>query len=263
MIRTRIDKLGVTQPNVQRVPGTGRILVEMPGIKDIDRVKKLLQTSARLQFWEVQTAGEVAPYFQQLTSVVMTKGDSIGVNKNINLINTLDMQNGARQNGVANVKLSDTATVNKLLNSAQAIKARPANLRFTKFMWAAKPESNTPDNLTLYAIRGTANNKAPLDGAVKDARVNYDQIGRIEIGMQMDSDGTKVWKTLTEKNIGRPIAVTLDDNVYTAPNVNTAIPNGQSVITGNFSQDEAKDLVDVLNSGKLPATAKIVQADVV
>ena len=97
----------------------------------------------------------------------MTKGDSIGVNKNINLINTLDMQNGARQNGVANVKLSDTATVNKLLNSAQAIKARPANLRFTKFMWAAKPESNTPDNLTLYAIRGTANNKAPLDGAVK------------------------------------------------------------------------------------------------
>ncbi|MCL1667096.1 protein translocase subunit SecD [Elizabethkingia ursingii] len=263
VIRTRIDKLGVTQPNVQRVPGTGRILVEMPGIKDIDRVKKLLQTSARLQFWEVQTAGEVAPYFQQLTSVVMTKGDSIGVNKNMNLINTLDMQNGARQNGVANVKLSDTATVNKLLNSAQAIKARPANLRFTKFMWAAKPESNTPDNLTLYAIRGTANNKAPLDGAVKDARVNYDQIGRIEIGMQMDSDGTKVWKTLTEKNIGRPIAVTLDDNVYTAPNVNTAIPNGQSVITGNFSQDEAKDLVDVLNSGKLPATAKIVQADVV
>ncbi|AIL45942.1 protein translocase subunit SecDF [Elizabethkingia anophelis] len=263
VIRTRIDKLGVTQPNVQRVPGTGRILVEMPGIKDIDRVKKLLQTSARLQFWEVQTAGEVAPYFQQLTSVVMTKGDSIGVNKNMNLINTLDMQNGARQNGVGNVKLSDTATVNKLLNSAQAIKARPANLRFTKFMWAAKPESNTPDNLTLYAIRGTANNKAPLDGAVKDARVNYDQIGRIEIGMQMDSDGTKVWKTLTEKNIGRPIAVTLDDNVYTAPNVNTAIPNGQSVITGNFSQDEAKDLVDVLNSGKLPATAKIVQADVV
>ncbi|MCT3923253.1 protein translocase subunit SecD [Elizabethkingia anophelis] len=263
VIRTRIDKLGVTQPNVQRVPGTGRILVEMPGIKDIDRVKKILQTSARLQFWEVQTAGEVAPYFQQLTSVVMTKGDSIGVNKNMNLINTLDMQNGARQNGVGNVKLSDTATVNKLLNSAQAIKARPANLRFTKFMWAAKPESNTPDNLTLYAIRGTANNKAPLDGAVKDARVNYDQIGRIEIGMQMDSDGTKVWKTLTEKNIGRPIAVTLDDNVYTAPNVNTAIPNGQSVITGNFSQDEAKDLVDVLNSGKLPATAKIVQADVV
>ncbi|OPC64433.1 protein translocase subunit SecD [Elizabethkingia miricola] len=263
VIRTRIDKLGVTQPNVQRVPGTGRILVEMPGIKDIDRVKKLLQTSARLQFWEVQTAGEVAPYFQQLTSVVMTKGDSIGINKNMNLINTLDMQNGARQNGVGNVKLSDTATVNKLLNSAQAIKARPANLRFTKFMWAAKPESNAPDNLTLYAIRGTANNKAPLDGAVKDARVNYDQIGRIEIGMQMDSDGTKVWKTLTEKNIGRPIAVTLDDNVYTAPNVNTAIPNGQSVITGNFSQDEAKDLVDVLNSGKLPATAKIVQADVV
>jgi len=263
VIRTRIDKLGVTQPNVQRVPGTGRILVEMPGIKDIDRVKKLLQTSARLQFWEVQTVGEVAPYFQQLTNLAITKGDSIGIDKNTNLLQALNLEGGARHNGVGYVKLSDTATVNKLLRSSQAVKSRPANLRFTKFMWSAKPDSYSQDYLTLYAIRGTVNNKAPLDGAVKDARVNYDQIGRIEISMQMDSEGTKVWKTLTEKNIGKPIAVTLDDNVYTAPNVNSAIPNGQSVITGNFSQNEAKDLVDVLNSGKLPATAKIVQADVV
>ncbi|QCX53805.1 protein translocase subunit SecD [Elizabethkingia sp. JS20170427COW] len=263
VIRTRIDKLGVTQPNVQRVPGTGRILVEMPGIKDIDRVKKLLQTSARLQFWEVQTANEVLPYFDQLQNVIAVKADSLGVNKNTNLMNMLDVQRGYSQNGVAFVKLADTATVRKILNSPQGIKARPANLRYTKFMWAAKPESSSPDYLTLYAIRGSANNKAPLDGAVKEARVSYDQIGRIEISMQMDSEGTKIWKTLTEKNVGRPIAVTLDDNVYTAPNVNTVIPNGQSVITGNFSQDEAKDLVDVLNSGKLPATAKIVQADVV
>ncbi|NAW51403.1 protein translocase subunit SecD [Elizabethkingia argentiflava] len=261
VIRTRIDKLGVTQPNVQKVPGTGRILVEMPGIKDIDRVKKLLQTSARLQFWEVQSIEEIAPYFQRLSSVVMSKGDSIGINRNMNLMSTLNLQQV--MSGVAKVKLSDTATVNKLLNSVQAIKTRPANLRFTKFMWGAKPESEAPDYLTLYAIRGTVNNKAPLDGAVKEARINYDQFGRIEIGMQMDSEGTKIWKSLTEKNMERPIAVTLDENVYTAPRVNAVIANGSSVITGNFSQQEANDLVDVLNSGKLPATAKIVQADVV
>ncbi len=263
VIRTRIDKLGVTQPNVQRVPGTGRILVEMPGIKDIDRVKKLLQTSARLQFWEVQTADEVAPYLMQLSNVVLTKGDSIGVGKNARVESMLNIEGGVARNGIAEVKLSDTAAVSKILNSSFAQNARPANLKFTKFMWAAKPEHNSPNSLVLYAIRGSVNNKAPLDGAVKDARVNFDQLGRIEISMQMDSEGTRVWKTLTEKNIGRPIAVTLDEMVYTAPNVNTVIPNGQSVITGNFSQDEAKDLVDVLNSGKLPATAKIVQAEVV
>jgi len=100
VIRTRIDKLGVTQPNVQRVPGTGRILVEMPGIKDIDRVKKLLQTSARLQFWEVQTASEVAPYFQQLATLAMAKGDSIGIDKNTNLLYALNPEGGVRHNGV-------------------------------------------------------------------------------------------------------------------------------------------------------------------
>lgn len=264
VISTRIDKLHVTQPNVQRVPGTGRIMVEMPGVKDKDRVIKLLQTSARLQFWEVQSAAEVAPYFQELASAVPTKSDSLGgINKTTNLVSLLDMAKGQGQNGVAFVRVSDTATVNKLLKSPLAIQMRPANLRLTKFMWEAKPDVNTPGFLTLYGIRGTNNGRAPLDGAVKTASVDYDQIGRIQISMQMDQQGTKIWKDLTEKNIGKPIAVTLDNMVYTAPTVNTAIPNGQSVITGNFSQQEAKDLVDVLNSGKLPATAKIVQADVV
>lgn len=263
VIRTRIDKLGVTQPTVQRVPGSGRIMVEMPGIKDIDRVKKLLQTSARLQFWEVHNINEVAPYFQQLSAIAMTKSDSLGIAKNVNLISVLNMQQGMKDNGVAFVKLSDTATVNAIIHSTAAEQARPINLRYTKFMWGAKPDTNAPDYITLYAIKGTQNNRAPLDGAVDDASIGYDQIGRIQINMQMDQAGTRIWKQLTEKNIGKPIAVTLDNRVYTAPNVNSAIPNGRSVITGNFSQQEAKDLVDVLNSGKLPATAKIVQASVV
>lgn len=262
VLRTRIDKMGVTQPNVQRVPGTGRILVEMPGIKDIDRVKKMLQTSAKLQFWEVQLAQEVVPYFSQLDQLVKTKGDSIGIAKSTNLMNLIQL-NSTPGNAVANVKLSDTALVNKLLNSDIAIKARPINLKYTQFMWGYKPESTSPNSLVLYAIRGNITQKAPVDGAVESANINYDQLGRIVVDMQMDSQGARDWKAMTEKNKGKVVAVTLDNRVYTAPTVNEVIPNGRTQISGNFTQEEAKDLVDVLGAGKLPAGAKIVQAEVV
>lgn len=262
VIRTRIDKMGVTQPNVQRVPGTGRILVEMPGIKDIDRVKKMLQTSAKLQFWEVQQIPEVLPYFDQVAKLVAAKGDSMGVLKTTNFMNLLNI-NSLRSNGVANVKLSDTAAVNKILNSKIALDTRPANIKYTQFMWGYKPESNDPDNLTLYAIRSNITGKAPVDGAVEKANISYDELGRVVVDMQMDSEGTKDWKILTEKNVGKPVAVTLDNRVYTAPNVINAIPNGRTQISGNFTQDEAQDLVNVLNTGKLPASAKLVQSEVV
>lgn len=263
VIRTRIDKMGVTQPNVQQVPGTGRILVEMPGIKDIDRVKQLLQTSAKLQFWEVQQINEVAPYLEQIAATVSIKGDSMGVSKSLNFINTLNFDKITQGSAVASIKLSDTATVNKILGSKIAKEARPSNLKYTEFMWAYKPESQTPDYLSLYAIRSNINKKAPIDGAVESAKVDYDQHRRIVVDMQMDAGGTKDWKSLTEKNVGRPIAVTLDNRVYTAPNVNEPIPNGRSQISGNFTEEEATDLVNVLGTGKLPASAKIVQADVV
>ena len=262
VIRTRIDKMGVTQPNVQQVPGTGRILVEMPGIKDIDRVKQMLQTSAKLQFWEVGTIQEVFPYLEEMSKNVIVKGDSMGVKKGFNLTKALNLDK-LRSNAVATVKLSDTAAVNKILNSEIAKEARPSNLRYVDFMWAYKPQEDAPDYLELYAIKSNASKKAPIDGAVESARVDYDQMRRIVVDMQMDANGTKEWKSLTEKNVGRPIAVTLDNRVYTAPNVNEPIPNGSSQISGNFTEDEAKDLVNVLSAGKLPASAKIVQADVV
>lgn len=262
VIRTRIDKMGVTQPNVQQVPGTGRILVEMPGIKDIDRVKQMLQTSAKLQFWEVGTIQEVFPYLEETSKNVIVKGDSMGVKKGFNFIKALNLDK-LRSNAVATVKLSDTAAVNKILNSEIAKEARPSNLRYVDFMWAYKPQEDAPDYLELYAIKSNASKKAPIDGAVESARVDYDQMRRIVVDMQMDANGTKEWKSLTEKNVGRPIAVTLDNRVYTAPNVNEPIPNGSSQISGNFTEDEAKDLVNVLSAGKLPASAKIVQADVV
>lgn len=263
VIRTRIDKMGVTQPNVQQVPGTGRILVEMPGIKDIDRVKQLLQTSAKLQFWEVQQINEIAPYLEQLSSTVSAKGDSLGVNKNLNFFKILNLDKLTHSSAVASIKLSDTAAINKILKSKFAHDIRPANLKYTEFMWAYKPESHNPEYLSLYAIKSNINKKAPIDGAVESAKVDYDQHRRIVVDMQMDANGTKEWKSLTEKNVGRPIAVTLDNRVYTAPNVNEAIPNGRSQISGNFTEEEATDLVNVLGTGKLPASAKIVQADVV
>lgn len=263
VIRTRIDKMGVTQPNVQRVPGTGRILVEMPGIKDIDRVKQLLQTSAKLQFWEVQQINEIAPYLEQISTAVAVRGDSMGVNKNLNFIKTLNLDKIVNSSAVASIKLSDTASINKILNSKIAKDIRPAHLKYIEFMWAYKPEISSPDHLQLYAIKSNLNKKAPIDGAVESAKVDYDQHRRIVVDMQMDSKGTKDWKSLTEKNVGRPIAVTLDNRVYTAPNVNEPIPNGRSQISGNFTEEEATDLVNVLGTGKLPASAKIVQADVV
>ncbi len=262
VIRTRIDKMGVTQPNVQRVPGTGRISVEMPGVKDIDRVKKMLQTSAKLQFWEVQQAPEIFPYFEQLSTVISMKGDSIGVAKNTDFLKLLQINTLATA-GVANVKLSDTATVNKILNHPIAKSARPANIKYTQFMWGYKPDAGNEGNLVLYAIRGNASQKAPVDGAVESANISYDQLGRVVVDMQMDSKGAKDWKTMTEKNVGKPVAVSLDNVIYTAPNVNEAIPSGRTQISGNFSQEEAQDLVNVLGAGKLPAGAKIVQAEVV
>lgn len=262
VIRTRIDKMGVTQPNVQRVPGTGRISVEMPGVKDIDRVKKMLQTSAKLQFWEVQQAPEIFPYFEQLSTLISLKGDSIGVAKNTDFLKLLQI-NTLATTGVANVKLSDTATVNKILNHPIAKNARPANIKHTQFMWGYKPDAGNEGNLVLYAIRGNASQKAPVDGAVESANISYDQLGRVVVDMQMDSKGAKDWKTMTEKNVGKPVAVSLDNVIYTAPNVNEAIPSGRTQISGNFSQEEAQDLVNVLGAGKLPAGAKIVQAEVV
>ncbi|MDO4763504.1 MAG: protein translocase subunit SecD [Flavobacteriaceae bacterium] len=263
VIRTRIDKMGVTQPNVQRVPGTGRILVEMPGIKDIDRVKKLLQTSAKLQFWEVHQINEMASYLDQVATAVAVRGDSMGVNKNQDFIQLLNIDKTPHGSAIANIKLSDTASVNKILNSKIAKDLRPGNLKFVEFMWAYKPNTSTPNHLELYAIKSNLTKKAPIDGAVESAKVDYDQHRRIVVDMQMDSNGTKDWKSLTEKNVGRPIAVTLDNRVYTAPNVNEPIPNGRSQISGTFTEEEATDLVNVLGTGKLPASAKIVQADVV
>ncbi len=268
VIRTRIDKIGAVQPNVQRVPGTARISVEMPGIKDIDRVKGMLQSSAKLQFWEVQDLNEAYPYFEQVANLVHAKGDSMGVSKNTDFLKLLGLDGiklgkGYNKMGQGSVKLSDTAAVNKILNSKIVLDARPANVKYSQFMWGYKPEATDEEHLVLYAIRGNISQKAPVDGAVENANINYDELGRVVVDMQMDSQGARDWKVMTEKNLKKPVAVSLDNRVYTAPTVQSVIPNGKTQISGNFSQEEAQDLVNVLGAGKLPAGAKVVQADVV
>jgi SecD/SecF fusion protein len=251
VIRARIKKLNIDEPNIARVPGTGRILVELPGVTDADRVKKLLQTSARLEFWEVYDQSTVWSYLMDLNQKVA----------NNKLTNLLKPSN--RPNVLAVAKLSDTAAINKVIYSDKAKKLLPIGLRYIKLLWASKPDFQSKNELELYAIRGTKNNKAPLVGAVTEAGLTFDQFNRIQISMQMGTESALVWKNMTEKNKGKPIAVVLDDVVYTAPNVNSVIPNGQSVISGNFTESEANDLVDVLKSGNLPAKAKIIQSEIV
>lgn len=251
VIRARIKKLNIDEPNIARVPGTGRILVELPGVSDADRVKKLLQTSARLEFWEVYDQSSAWSYLADVNQKIA----------NNKLLGLLSPSN--QPNSVATAKIKDTAAINKIIYSDKAKNLLPMGMRYTKLLWAAKPDSKFPNDLELYAIRGTKNNKAPLVGAVTEAGITFDQFNRIQISMQMDNESSSIWKELTEKNIGKPIAVVLDDVVYTAPNVNTVIPNGQSVITGSFNEQEANDLVDVLKSGKLPAKAKIIQSEIV
>ncbi len=257
---TRIDRFGVTQPNIQRIPGTGRILIELPGAKNIDRIKKLLQTSARLEFWRVHSPSVPIGYIRSIPA------DSIGGTKLIQLLNIEKVSNGEiKTNGAFGAaRVVDTAAVNKLLNTPQAKDKRLGALSNARFLWGSKPDPSNPEYIGLFCIDDVSRKGEPLlDDAVSSANFDYDQFGGVVVDMQMDAENATKWKDVTTKYVGNQIAIVLDNLVYSAPNVNEPIPSGRSQISGNFTQAEAKDLADALQSGKLPATAKIVQADVV
>jgi len=306
VLRTRIDKFGVTQPNIQRIGKSGRILIELPGAKDINRVKNLLQSTAELQFWEVYTNQEVAQFFidantkvadilkatTQITTPNTTKPkdsilkDSVKANeKSISelltgkdatidslqknlftyLIPNIPQSEEQISSMVGYANLKDTAEVNKLLNSKEVRALLPENMRFTKFLWDAKPQGKT-DILSLYAIKGTKNGIAPIQGdVIDDAAQTFDQLGiNPEVSMSMNSQGSKLWSKMTTANVGKFVAVVLDDYVYTAPRVNDAITTGRTSISGgSMTVEEAKDLANVLKAGKLPAKAHIIQSEVV
>ncbi|WP_435522340.1 hypothetical protein [Chryseobacterium indoltheticum] len=187
--------MGAIQPNVQRGPGTARISVEMPGMKDIDKVKKMLQTSAKLQFWEVQQFLKLH-HISRLWVLQLLQKVTLWELLKMLLINLMQGGKSGSMSSVGSVKLTDTAKVNKILNSKIAQSLRPANIKYTQFMWGYKPESTDEKSLVLYAVRGNINQKAPVDGAVETANIGYDELSRVVVDMQMDSKGAKDWKTL-------------------------------------------------------------------
>ena len=281
----RIDKFGVAQPNINLDENKGVINVELAGVNNPERVRKFLQSSANLQFWEVYQIDELASslknaddnlknYLNGISAGDTLKlADSVLAKKNMNpffkVMNPIDVQTdntGKRfySPSIGNVALQDTATFFSYINNEVVKNALPANV---KFLFGIE-EKSTKGNLRyfpLYAVKTiTGSEKAPLEGdGVEEARQDYDEMGKPAIKMVMTNSGSKIWARMTAKNVGRPIAIALDDIVYSAPNVNGAIEGGNSEISGKFSVEEAQDLANILKSGKLDAPAKIVAEQVV
>ena len=313
VLRTRIDRFGVVQPNIQSLEDKmGRIMVELPGIKEPERVRKLLQGSANLEFWETYTAKELLPVMQSVdsklrdvlvttastttdsTEVIATEevvaeatpakaisaADSIAaalkgnqqeasinmeqIKKEHPLMAILQLNSSGQGPIIGYANYKDTAEINKYLAMREVIAELPKDLRLK---WGVAPADFDKKGQTfeLYAIKSTERNgKAPLEGdVVTDAKDDFDQHGKPSVSMSMNTDGARRWAQLTKQNIGRSIAIVLDNYVYSAPNVSTEITGGNSIITGNFSPEQSKDLANVLKSGKMPAPAHIVQEDIV
>ena len=307
VLRTRIDRFGVVQPNIQSLEDKmGRIMVELPGIKEPERVRKLLQGSANLEFWETYNAKDIAPYLQaadnKLRSILaneapadsaavdstaapvvaqaISTADSLAaalkgenkaqsvdlaqIKKEHPLLAVLQVNSSGQGPVVAYANYKDTADINKYLSMKEIQAELPKDLRLK---WGVSAYEYDPKGQTfeLYAIRSTERNgRAPLEGdVVVSAKDEYDQFGKPAVSMSMNTDGSRRWAQLTKQNIGKSIAIVLDGYVYSAPNVNTEITGGNSQITGHFTPEQAKDLANVLKSGKMPAPARIVQEDIV
>ena len=318
VIRTRIDRFGVVQPNIQALEGQeGRIMVELPGIKEPDRVRKLLQGSANLEFWETYTTSEAVPFLIQLDSklaaagveaadttaaepvvdasvaetteevadsaatpstddalAAIAKGDkaeaanadnaaateqALKAHPLLARLQVLNQENGCV---VGYASKREMEAINALLETPEAKAILPADM---KLLWGVKGVDKNDEVFELYAIKVTERNgRAPLEGdVVTDAKDEYDQQGRPCVTMQMNVEGARRWAALTKANVHRPIAIVLDNYVYSAPNVQNEITGGNSQITGHFSPEDTRDLANVLKSGKMPAPANIVSDEIV
>lgn len=315
ILRTRIDRFGVTQPNIQKLEKAGRVLVELPGIKDPQRVRKLLQGTASLEFWETYELKELVPNLIQANKKIIeiekakedlvkaskiednqtieevkepaspeaadgllsaiesdsTKVDSLATQSTISLFSVLNPSQREKGPLVGYSLSKDTSKVNAYLQMDQVRALFPKNV---KFMWGVKPlpqrelkdGSMSKDEIfELIAIKVSSHDgRPPLEGdVVTSARAETTQGGSYEISMGMNTEGSNIWARLTKANIDRSIAIVLDGYVYSYPTVNVEIKGGRSSITGNFTPNEAKDLANILKSGKLPAPARIVEDTVV
>ncbi len=307
VVRNRIDQFGVVQPNIQKLEGQeGRLMVEMPGIREPERMRKLLQGSANLEFWETYNNQEIAPYLTQLdqrlangetkaeskdsvtnatnkkqvtekktTTKLSLKDDNIGENIGSNaqmaaarkehpLLSILQLTPGDALSVVGYASVRDTAAVNKIIYSKLAQQVLPSDLRLR---WSAKPADGLKQKniFELHALKvTTSDGRAPLEGdVITDAKDQFDQYGRPEVSMTMNSDGARQWAAITKANLGKAVAIVLDGLVYTAPRINSEITGGSSSISGSFTIEDTKDLANTLKSGRMPAPARIVQEEVV
>lgn len=310
VLRKRIDKFGVTQPNIQRLGKSARILVELPGAKDVDRVKKLLQSTAQLEFWDVYKFEEMAGFLQaadakageiamakteaeSTTAVDTTKAisdttdteeddvskllggqdvnDSLVNDNKANPILSKMVSLGTQGSPViATFKLQDTAAINGYLRNPQIKSLLPNELRYAKFVWGlpeTNPQLNGEEVTALYALKSNRDNIPPLGGSVVvDARQEYDNLSRVVVSMQMNGQGAKIWEQMTGNAYENQsqIAIVLDNIVYSAPGVTSGpIAGGRSQISGDFTVNQGQDLANVLRAGKLPASAEIIQGEVV
>jgi SecD/SecF fusion protein len=311
VLRTRIDRFGVVQPNIQRLSQAGRILIELPGIKEPERVRKLLQGSANLEFWETYELSEILPQLAQINNEYArmempetesaqaeekaeeqapTDGDIDSLVENLSSDSLAEareeqekaMENYKKQNPlfsrlnpsinqagqaypgpvVGTVHYTDTARVNAMLTSTIAKQVFPRDLRLK---WTVKAVDEANSMYQLIALKAQRDGRPSLEGdVITDARADFGQLSAYaNVSMSMNAEGAKSWQRITKDNIGKSIAIVLDDYVYSFPTVQNEISGGNSQITGHFTVDEAKDLANTLKSGKMPAPARIVQEDVV
>ena len=298
VLRERIDKFGVTQPNIQRLGESGRILVELPGAKDIGRIQKLLRTTAQLEFWSVYQAQDFQQFFQKADQIVKQRldtekpqekatdttevypeeqasddleellateeesKDSISERPLISLLQSIGNPRGPV---IGTFAVEDTAQVNDYLQLPKVQQLLRKDKKFVELAWG-KPADES-EFIDLYALKTNRENDPPLDGSViVDASQGYDQVGRVIVNMQMNGTGAKIWEKMTGEAAkkGTQIAIVLDGIVYSAPGVSSgAISGGRSQISGDFTIKEAKDLATVLQAGKLPAKTKIIQSEIV
>ncbi|MEK6494490.1 protein translocase subunit SecDF [Myroides odoratimimus] len=297
VFRERIDKFGVSQPNIQMLGDTGRILVELPGAKDVDRIKNLLQSTAQLEFWETYKVDEIGNYIMAANEYLKTTEkqanqketatdntttnsdveallgtvakDSMGnaANKEFNPLLDLFAMGGQQGSPILGYfQTKDTVKVNAYLNRADVRNLLPADQKYARFAWG-KPSKKAPDLVELYALKTNREGIPPLSGSViTGAQDEYDQFSRPVVGMTMSPKGAKVWEELTGKAYAEHsnIAIVLDNIVYSAPGVTSGpISGGRSSISGDFTVADAKDLANILRAGKLPAGADIVQSEIV
>ena len=263
VLRNRIDRFGVTQPNIQRIENSGKILIELPGVKDPERVRKLLQGTASLEFWTTFQGNEInlAAVDARVAELLNNASDTAAV---ANPLYQVLSPSGWNNACIGFAQGVDTVTVNHYLAMAEDV--LPQGF---KGMWSVKPTEFVKGGnvYELVAIKATSRDgKAPLDGSVvTDARVEFNNSnqGSPSVSMSMNAEGANTWARLTKDNIGKQVAIVLDGLVYSYPTVNTEITGGNSQITGNFDVQEAEDLANVLKSGKLPAPATIIQEQVV